>query len=223
MDGCFSSRFGWWPVRAPRALRLSSGTGPLATCAGSEPQSRETLGWRIERRGLVAQNCGHRFDSGLRENARRPLSISYSTTPKEKMSERASTASPLACSGDMYAAVPRTVPASVSAMVCVAPSGAGAVAIFASPKSSSFTPDAVTRILAGFKSRCVMFFLCAASSALAICLAYSKAFSSGRGPLSGVALDELHHQVIRDRHRKSGKYWDGSARRWPWLPARIVH
>ena len=34
-----------------------------------------------------------------------------------------------------------------------------AVPIFASPKSSNFTPDVVTRILPGFKSRCVMLFL----------------------------------------------------------------
>ena len=34
-------------------------------------------------------------------NAFRALSISYKTTPKEKMSERASTLLPWACSGDM--------------------------------------------------------------------------------------------------------------------------
>ena len=35
------------------------------------------------------------------ENARRPVTISYSTAPKEKMSLRASTVPPTACSGDM--------------------------------------------------------------------------------------------------------------------------
>jgi hypothetical protein len=34
-------------------------------------------------------------------NGRRPDSNSYSTQPDEKMSERASVASPLTCSGDM--------------------------------------------------------------------------------------------------------------------------
>ena len=34
-------------------------------------------------------------------NARRPVAISYSTDPNEKMSERASTTPPSACSGDM--------------------------------------------------------------------------------------------------------------------------
>ena len=33
--------------------------------------------------------------------ARRPESISYSSTPKEKMSERASAPPPETCSGDM--------------------------------------------------------------------------------------------------------------------------
>jgi hypothetical protein len=36
-----------------------------------------------------------------RRNARRPVNISYSTDPKLKMSERASTFLPSACSGDM--------------------------------------------------------------------------------------------------------------------------
>src|SRR5512143_3539965 len=37
-----------------------------------------------------------------------PVAISYSTAPREKRSLRVSAASPLACSGDMYAAVPTT-------------------------------------------------------------------------------------------------------------------
>src|SRR5690242_13382703 len=43
-------------------------------------------------------------------NGRRPARNSYSTTPREKMSLRASTCAPEACSGDMYAIVPRIVP-----------------------------------------------------------------------------------------------------------------
>ena len=46
---------------------------------------------------------------------------------------------------------------------------------FARPKSSSLMPDLVTRIFAGFKSRCVMPFLCAASRASQICAAYFSA------------------------------------------------
>ena len=52
-------------------------------------------------------------------NACRPLSISYRTQPKLKMSDRASTASPLTCSGDIYPTVPSTMPGWDSAMVAV--------------------------------------------------------------------------------------------------------
>ena len=40
-------------------------------------------------------------------NARFPVSISYSTAPNAQMSARLSTVFPRACSGLMYAAVPR--------------------------------------------------------------------------------------------------------------------
>src|SRR6187200_3360304 len=43
-------------------------------------------------------------------NAGRPVTISYNTAPSENKSARPSTASPLACSGDMYAAVPIIAP-----------------------------------------------------------------------------------------------------------------
>ena len=59
-------------------------------------------------------------------NAGRPLSISYSTQPNAQMSVRRSTALPLACSGLMYAAVPRIMPASVIAGV-VSAAGPGPV------------------------------------------------------------------------------------------------
>ncbi len=48
-----------------------------------------------------------------------PVSISHSTTPKAQMSERLSTTFPRACSGDMYDAVPRIIPARVGEMVMV--------------------------------------------------------------------------------------------------------
>jgi hypothetical protein len=43
-------------------------------------------------------------------NGNVPVTISYKTTPNEKRSERASMSRPRACSGDMYATVPRVVP-----------------------------------------------------------------------------------------------------------------
>ena len=46
-------------------------------------------------------------------NARFPVASSYTIEPSENWSERKSTGCPLACSGDMYPAVPRIVPGSV--------------------------------------------------------------------------------------------------------------
>jgi hypothetical protein len=43
--------------------------------------------------------------------ARRPMSISYSTQPNAQMSARLSTGLPRACSGLIYGAVPRSIPA----------------------------------------------------------------------------------------------------------------
>ncbi len=50
---------------------------------------------------------------------RRPASISYSTTPKEKISLRESTGFPDACSGDMYGMVPTIMPGRVRPSVKV--------------------------------------------------------------------------------------------------------
>ena len=46
-------------------------------------------------------------------NARRPVSISNRTQPNAKMSLRRSALCPRACSGAMYAAVPRSTPTPV--------------------------------------------------------------------------------------------------------------
>ncbi len=48
-------------------------------------------------------------------NGRRPASISNSTAPNAQMSVHLSTALPRACSGDIYAAVPKIIPACVIA------------------------------------------------------------------------------------------------------------
>ena len=66
------------------------------------------------------------------------------------MSERASTVSPRACSGDRYCAVPMT------AAVCVMALEESAMAR-AMPKSITFTwPDGVSMTLAGLMSRWMM-------------------------------------------------------------------
>ena len=123
-------------------------------------------------------------------NARLAVSISYSTHPNAQMSARLSTALPRACSGDMYAAVPRIIPACVIAGVVIvgacdmpgdiAPVGSSA---FARPKSSTFTtPSGRSLMLAGLRSRWMMPCSCAASRASAICLAMGSASSTGIAP-----------------------------------------
>ncbi len=86
-------------------------------------------------------------------NTRLPVSISYSTKPNEKMSLRGPASCPVTCSGDMYWNVPSISPLPVNAMLMVPSPAWIAGPIFASPKSSSFTPALVTRIFAGFRSR----------------------------------------------------------------------
>ena len=90
------------------------------------------------------------------------------------MSVRLSSRFPRACSGLMYAAVPRMIPARVAATLIVgdcdgSPSDGSSPSAFASPKSSTFTlPSGVTFTFAGFRSRWTALFPCAASSASAI-------------------------------------------------------
>jgi hypothetical protein len=85
----------------------------------------------------------------------RPASISYSITPSDQMSVRASTCWPRACSGDMYAAVPTTVPASVLTPIWVVsapPPTTGAS--LARPKSSTLTtPSGRSMTFSGLMSR----------------------------------------------------------------------
>ncbi len=94
-------------------------------------------------------------------NSREPESISNRRTPNDQISQRLSTAWPLACSGLMYAAVPRMIPALVEATVSVGdcsiavePAGAELSNALARPKSSTLTsPSDRTLTLAGFRSR----------------------------------------------------------------------
>ena len=126
-------------------------------------------------------------------NGRRPVSISYSTQPNAQRSVRSSTGLPRACSGLMYATVPRMMPDCVTtgdATVgssdmpgAVDPLVTPASASLARPKSSTFTvPSVRSFTLAGLRSRCTMPCACAASSASAICRAMGSASSSGTGP-----------------------------------------
>ncbi len=94
-------------------------------------------------------------------NARFPVSISNSTQPNAHTSLRLSAGRPFACSGLMYAAVPRIMPICVIAGVVIvgefdssaraAPAGSSALA---SPKSRTFTvPSGRSLMFAGLRSR----------------------------------------------------------------------
>jgi len=88
----------------------------------------------------------------------------------------------------MYAAVPRMTPAAVIAgdvtvgklTMSAGPAGSSA---FAKPTSSTFTwPPRVSMTFAGFKSRWMMPFSCAASSASVIWRAITSTSSTGSAP-----------------------------------------
>ena len=141
-------------------------------------------------------------------NGGAPVSISNSTHPNAHTSARRSTTAPRACSGLMYAAVPRISPVLVAGWLSVGDSQVGASlpappspppergarppstwsVSLARPKSSSLTPPSGrTLTLAGLRSRWTTPFSCAASSASAIWRAIASASSSGSPPRSGSA------------------------------------
>ena len=127
-------------------------------------------------------------------NVRRPASISFSTQPNAQMSARLSIAFPRACSGAMYAAVPRIMPMPghsrqvrdrrANATGVVTARAAGSAERLREPKIQHLDAcrPARTLMLAGLRSRWMIPCSCAASSASAICLAIGSASSSGIGP-----------------------------------------
>ena len=110
--------------------------------------------------GSVLSTDARTSEMSSPSNARRPVSISYRTTPNAQMSARLSTLLPFACSGAMYAAVPRIMPICVACAVTVGELiastrdvPAGSIA-FARPKSRTFTvPSARILMFAGLRSR----------------------------------------------------------------------
>src|ERR1017187_9629754 len=96
---------------------LRSARWMISTTSGGTSGTSSAMGLTSSRRiavsVVIAESPG---------NALVPVSISYITTPNEKMSLRASSFLPCACSGDMYATVPRIEPSTVSgaaSSVCV--------------------------------------------------------------------------------------------------------
>jgi hypothetical protein len=63
--------------------------------------SRRTLAGTASRSGSFVSTAASVSDTVALSNNRRPVSISYSTTPKAQMSARRSTFCPRACSGAM--------------------------------------------------------------------------------------------------------------------------
>jgi hypothetical protein len=106
------------------------------------------------------------------ENAGLPVTISWISSPKAKMSVRASASFPSNCSGAMYWNVPTIMPSLVSLacswVISVRALASGAEPdCFARPKSISLAPLLVSMTLAGFRSRCVIPSLWAFDSASA--------------------------------------------------------
>ena len=115
----------------------------------------------------------------------------HSTHPNAEMSVRLSTGLPRACSGDMYAAVPRITPAAVPRAVSVGEFEIEGVEeplaslskIFARPKSRSLTrPSGVTLMFAGLRSRRTLPFSCVDPAPRRSDGLRKRDSSSGRGP-----------------------------------------
>ena len=131
-------------------------------------------------------------------NSRRPASISQSRTPKAQMSVRRSIGFPAACSGDMYAAVPRMTPSCVpcaavrvgefisvgerARSAAEAEPGVASIAL-ASPKSRTLAfPSLEALMFWGLRSRWTIPLSWASSSACAICSAKERLSVRERGP-----------------------------------------
>ena len=125
------------------------------------------------------------------------------------MSLRASASLPSSCSGAMYWNVPRIVPCSVSAARHLGRERrgrgrdfTGAAAVFARPKSRSFTPDFVSMTLPGFRSRWTIPGGCASSSASAISMpSLQELLGRERAPQQPLRerlpFEELHDEEVR--------------------------
>jgi len=151
-------------VDAPAAIASSSPASAEAdgTRRSGSFASRRSSSASSGRDAPVAPGSSRRIDEiesmGVRpRNGFEPVSISWRITPSENRSLRASTRSPRACSGDMYAAVPTSDPSTVRCSVRVSASCAPASSLsrcFATPKSRIFArPSEVRMTFSGLRSR----------------------------------------------------------------------
>ncbi len=109
-------------------------------------------------------------------NGPRPVAANVSTEPSEKMSDGSPTSRPTACSGDMKAGVPSTVPVTVSAVPL---SSSRALEI---PKSMTRGPSSRSSTFDGFRSRCTSPMPWNACSASASPAASCRNAASSSGP-----------------------------------------
>ena len=138
------------PASGVNAASRSTSTSPMSrrrrfVFIETALQQRDDTGWNSRSDQVPAWFvlAGGVFGERPSTKRRLPVSISKHTHPKAQMSARLSTASPLACSGLMYEAVPTTTPSTAST-----------ASDFASPKSRIFVvPSLATLMLDGFRSR----------------------------------------------------------------------
>ena len=176
------------PLELAADVVRASASGPPDPWRGSVWTTRSSaggvIGWTAEigARLVLHDRRDQRRLARARERllARRHL---VEHAPNAKMSVRASASLPSSCSGAMYWNVPRIVPFLRQVARPApehgrqrrhAPSCTGGAIAFASPKSSSFTPDFVSITLPGFRSRCTIPCRCALSSASAISIAVAQ-------------------------------------------------
>ena len=106
------------PTVTPSGCSTTPGRG---ICPGCKHRRSSFLsGWGVSagsapQFGSTCRTAPRTCDTVSPVNSRCPVSISKSTTPNDQMSPRLSTVLPLACSGDIYAAVPMITPICVAA------------------------------------------------------------------------------------------------------------
>ena len=98
---------------ARRRCRAGAASGCAPGSDAASPERPPARGGSVAQSGSRVRTAASTSLTVSPSKSRRPVSISHSTTPKAQMSARLSTGLPRACSGDMYAAVPRMIPAAV--------------------------------------------------------------------------------------------------------------
>ena len=196
---------------APRAAFRESSAVPALTRAPSASGRRDPLPGSaqdaFERR---RRHAGHgrrvrahdrRDHAGLAARLRTPVARQHLVqhAPKAKMSLRASASLPCSCSGDMYCSVPRICPSLVSAWSGSRRAAAASTdaLIFASPKSSSLTPDLGHQDVGRLQIAVDDAFAVRGIQRIGNLDGVLQRLIERQRPFERLALDVLHHQVVR--------------------------